>query len=172
MPRRDIIGLGLAGLLGFAGVAHFVNPGFFDEIVPHALPGTPRELDLRERRAPSSPARRRWPGRRPAGSAGSRPRCVFVAVFPANVQMAVDWRSRPVPEQAAAYGRLPLQIPLVLWALKSGATPDRSGARDPMEWRKITVAEVVPGDHVRLGGKSSTSPGSSRRSSARPRSCA
>jgi uncharacterized membrane protein len=39
-------------------------------------------------------------------------------VFPANVQMAVDWRSRPASEQAAAYARLPLQIPLVLWALK------------------------------------------------------
>ena len=43
---------------------------------------------------------------------------LFVAVFPANVQMAVDWRSRPAAEQAAAYARLPLQIPLVLWAWK------------------------------------------------------
>ena len=41
---------------------------------------------------------------------------VFVAVFPANVQMAVDWRHRPALEQAEAYGRLPLQIPLVWWA--------------------------------------------------------
>jgi uncharacterized membrane protein len=49
-------------------------------------------------------------------------------VFPANIQMAVDWRSRPVPEQLAAYGRLPLQIPLVLWALKvrRDARPVRS----------------------------------------------
>jgi uncharacterized membrane protein len=42
---------------------------------------------------------------------------LFVAVFPANIQMAVDWRSRPIADQAIAYGRLPLQIPLVLWAL-------------------------------------------------------
>ena len=42
---------------------------------------------------------------------------LFVAVFPANIQMAVDWRYRSAVDQAIAYGRLPLQIPLVLWAL-------------------------------------------------------
>ena len=40
----------------------------------------------------------------------------FVGVFPANVKMAADWRHRPAPQKAAAFGRLPLQIPLVLWA--------------------------------------------------------
>jgi uncharacterized membrane protein len=43
-------------------------------------------------------------------------------VFPANVKMARDlardWRDRPAPLKAAAYARLPLQAPLVLWALK------------------------------------------------------
>ncbi len=51
---------------------------------------------------------------------------LFVAVFPANVQMALDWRTRPASEQAAAYGRLPLQIPLVLWGL-TVANDARSG---------------------------------------------
>ncbi|NEE55001.1 hypothetical protein G3M55_61770 [Streptomyces sp. SID8455] len=37
-------------------------------------------------------------------------------MFPANVQMAVDWRRRPRPQRAAALARLPLQVPLVLWA--------------------------------------------------------
>ena len=41
---------------------------------------------------------------------------LFVLVFPANVQMAIDWRSRPRPEFAASLARLPLQIPLVWWA--------------------------------------------------------
>ncbi|MYS73323.1 hypothetical protein GTY88_23325, partial [Streptomyces sp. SID5926] len=40
----------------------------------------------------------------------------FVGVFPANVKMAWDWRHRPAPQQAAALGRLPVQVPLVLWA--------------------------------------------------------
>ena len=38
---------------------------------------------------------------------------VFVMVFPANVQMAPDYR-----ERAVAYGRLPLQVPLAWWALR------------------------------------------------------
>jgi uncharacterized membrane protein len=40
----------------------------------------------------------------------------FVGVFPANVQMAVDRRRRPAPQKVAAIARLPLQVPLVLWA--------------------------------------------------------
>jgi uncharacterized membrane protein len=41
---------------------------------------------------------------------------LFAAVFPANVKMAVDWRHASPAKRAIAYGRLPLQIPLVLWA--------------------------------------------------------
>ena len=115
--REEAAAYGLTALLGFAGVAHFVNPGFFDEIVPHALPGSPRSwtylsgvAELACAAAVARPSTRRIGGLAAA--------IVFVAVFPANVQMAVDWRSRPAPEQAAAYGRLPLQIPLVLWALR------------------------------------------------------
>ena len=109
--------LGLSGLLATAGLAHFTNPEFFDEIVPHALPGTPRSwtyasgvAELLCAAAVADPRRRR--------AGGLAAAALFVAVFPANVQMAVDWRSRPAREQAAAYGRLPLQIPLVLWGLR------------------------------------------------------
>jgi hypothetical protein len=31
--------------------------------------------------------------------------------------MAIDWSDRPVWMRALAYGRLPLQIPLVMWAV-------------------------------------------------------
>jgi uncharacterized membrane protein len=117
VETSDAAAIGLAGLLGFAGVAHFVNPGFFDEIVPRALPGAPRTwtylsgvAELGCAVAVARPATRRVGGLAAA--------LVFAAVFPANVQMAVDWRHRPAAEQAAAYGRLPLQIPLVLWALR------------------------------------------------------
>ncbi|MGH8916885.1 MAG: DoxX family protein [Actinomycetes bacterium] len=44
---------------------------------------------------------------------------LFVAVFPANVQMALDWRGRTLPQQALAWGRLPLQLPLIAWALRA-----------------------------------------------------
>jgi uncharacterized membrane protein len=109
--------LGLAAVLGFAGVAHFVNPGFFDEIVPRVLPGSARTWTYvsgaAELGCAAAIARRST--RRTGGLAAA---LVFVAVFPANVQMAIDWRTRPALEQAGAYGRLPLQIPLVLWALQ------------------------------------------------------
>jgi len=115
MTRSDGIALGLAGVLGFAGVAHFVNPGFFDEIVPHALPASPRSwtyvsgaAELVCAAAVARPSTRRIGGLAAA--------ILFIAVFPANVQMAIDWRNRPAIEQAGAYGRLPLQVPLVLWA--------------------------------------------------------
>jgi uncharacterized membrane protein len=117
VTRTEATALGLGGLLAFAGAAHFVNPEFFDEIVPHALPGSPRSwtyvsgaAELACAAAVVNPQTRR--------AGGLAAAALFVTVFPANVQMAVDWRSRPAREQAAAYGRLPLQIPLVLWGLK------------------------------------------------------
>lgn len=38
---------------------------------------------------------------------------LFVAVFPANIQMAVDWSDRSWGQRLIAYGRLPLQVPLI-----------------------------------------------------------
>ncbi|MDO0917687.1 DoxX family protein [Streptomyces sp. DT2A-34] len=124
MPRSERSPLLLAGLLATAGVAHFAAPRQFDATVPRSLPGTPRTWTYASGVAELALA---------AGVALPRTRKVaalataafFVGVFPANVKMAVDWRHRPAPQKAAAIGRLPLQIPLVLWArgvAKSAAT--------------------------------------------------
>ena len=43
---------------------------------------------------------------------------LFVVVFPANVQMAINWADRPRAQRLLAYGRLPLQIPLIWLALR------------------------------------------------------
>ncbi len=109
--------LALAALLGLAGVMHFRKPEFFDPLVPGQLPGDARlwtELsgvaELACAAAVAAPATRRVGGLAAAA--------LFAGVFPANVKMAWDWRGRSVPERAIAYGRLPLQVPLVLWALK------------------------------------------------------
>ncbi|MEU6357688.1 MauE/DoxX family redox-associated membrane protein [Streptomyces sp. NPDC047072] len=115
MPGSRRSPLLLAGLLATAGAAHFTRPRQFDAIVPSALPGTPRawtyasgavELALAAGLA--------LPKTRKAAAVASA--AFFVGVFPANVKMAVDWRDRPAPQKAAALGRLPLQLPLVLWA--------------------------------------------------------
>ncbi|WP_329139644.1 hypothetical protein OG552_33990 [Streptomyces sp. NBC_01476] len=115
MPARSA--LLLAGLLATAGVTHFARPEPYDAIVPGALPGSARAwtrgsgvVELALAAVVAVPATRRSGALLTAG--------FFTAVFPANVKMAYDWRHRPTPYRAAAYGRLPVQVPLVLWALK------------------------------------------------------
>ncbi|MFF1695104.1 hypothetical protein ACFVXC_15935 [Streptomyces sp. NPDC058257] len=115
MPSASRSPMLLAGLLAGAGVAHFAAPRLFDHTVPRFLPGSPRTWTYAsavvEFGLAASVALPRT--RRPAALATA---AFFVGVFPANVQMAVDWRHRPAPLKAAAIGRLPLQVPLVLWA--------------------------------------------------------
>jgi uncharacterized membrane protein len=92
-----------------------VKPAPFDAIVPRALPGSARTwtwvsgaAELAVAAAIAHPRTRRLGGRAAAA--------LFVAVFPANVQMAVDWRHAPPARRAIAFGRLPLQLPLIAWA--------------------------------------------------------
>ncbi|MQA14902.1 MAG: hypothetical protein GEV09_12220 [Pseudonocardiaceae bacterium] len=107
----------LAGTVATTGVLHFVAPQPFDMIVPRSLPGPPRRgwthlsgaAELAVAVMVAAPRTRRLGGLAAAA--------LFVAVFPANVQLALDWRRRPLPHRLVAYGRLPLQLPLVLWAL-------------------------------------------------------
>ncbi|MFF8941431.1 DoxX family protein [Streptomyces sp. NPDC014864] len=115
MSRSERSPLLLAGLLATAGVAHFVSPRQFDALVPRSLPGSPRTwtqasgvAELALAAGLALPRTRR--------TAALAAAAFFVGVFPANVKMAVDWRHRPTPQKAAALGRLPLQVPLVLWA--------------------------------------------------------
>lgn len=115
MSRSERSPLLLAGLLAVAGTAHFARPHQFDAIVPRVLPGSPRTwtyasgaVELALAAGVAAPRTRR-----PAALAAA---AFFAGVFPANVKMAVDWRHRPAPQKAAAFGRLPLQLPLVLWA--------------------------------------------------------
>ncbi|WP_221348349.1 DoxX family protein [Streptomyces beigongshangae] len=115
MPRSERSSLLLAGLLASAAVAHFSVPRRFDATVPRVLPGEPRAwtyasgvVELVLAAGVAAPRTRR--------TAALATAAFFVGVFPANVQMAVDWRHRPAPQKAAALARLPLQVPLVLWA--------------------------------------------------------
>ncbi|NJP43323.1 DoxX family protein [Actinacidiphila epipremni] len=107
----------LAGLLATAGVTHFAAPKPYDALIPEALPGRPRTwtqasgaVELALAATLLVPATRRTGALLTAG--------LFVAVFPANVKMAYDWRHRRPALRAIAYGRLPVQVPLVGWALK------------------------------------------------------
>jgi uncharacterized membrane protein len=109
--------LSLAGLLAGSGLLHFAAPRPYDAIVPRALPGSARTwtylsgaAELAVAAALAHPRSRRLGGLAAAG--------LFVAVFPANVQLAIDWRKASPARRAIAYGRLPLQVPLVWWGLR------------------------------------------------------
>ena len=108
----------LAVFLATAGVTHFLAPKQYDAIVPRSLPGSPRTYtyvsgvaELGVAVTVANPRTRRLGGLAAA--------VLFAAVFPANVKMAVDWRRKPLPMRLVALARLPLQLPLVVWALRA-----------------------------------------------------
>jgi uncharacterized membrane protein len=113
---------GLAALLAVAGVTHFLRPRPYDAIIPSRLPGRPRTWTYVSGVAElGCAAAILVPRTRRAGALAATG--LFVGVFPANVKMAYDWRRRPFPLRAAAYARLPLQAPLVVWGLNVARTP-------------------------------------------------
>lgn len=108
----------LSVLLTGAGVLHFAKPAPYAAIVPAQL-GDPLPWvyasGVAELACAAGLAALR--SRRRAGLATA---LLFVVVFPANVQMAVSAlrsSSASTTTQVLAVGRLPLQVPLVLWAL-------------------------------------------------------
>ena len=114
--RAGRIALVLGVAITLAGIAHFASPQFFDEIVPPWLPPSERfwtyisgvaELVIGPLLI--------W--RRTRRSAAVAAIVLFVAVYPANLYMAWDWRDRPVSEQLVAWGRLPLQFVLIWLAV-------------------------------------------------------
>jgi uncharacterized membrane protein len=115
----------LAGLLAAAGTTHFVAPRFYDGIVPHALPGPARAWTYLSGVAELGVAAAvAVPRTRSRGALAAA--LLFLAVFPANIQMAVD--AETLKEKVISYGRLPLQLPLVLWAWRVATRTE--GRRD------------------------------------------
>ena len=103
----------LAGFLAGAGTTHFTNPRFYDQMVPRALPGPPRAWTWGSGAAELAVAATvAHPRTRRRGALAAA--VLFIAVFPANIQMAQD--AEGVKAQALTYGRLPFQLPLVRWA--------------------------------------------------------
>ncbi|MGN6331998.1 MAG: DoxX family protein [Motilibacteraceae bacterium] len=104
-------------MLTTTGAAHFLRPQVFDPLVPRRL-GDARAwvlgsgaAELAVAAAVAAPRTRRL--------GASAAALLFAGVFPGNVQMALDARRSPsAAYRAVAYGRLPLQVPLVLWALR------------------------------------------------------
>lgn len=105
---RGLLGLFFIG----AGINHFVIPGTYERIVPPGL-GDPRTLVMASGIAEVAGGVGVFvPRARPLAGLGLI--ALLVAVFPANVHMALEpERFRQIPRWAL-YARLPLQ-PLMMW---------------------------------------------------------
>jgi len=110
----------LSAVLAGAGALHLVKPNLYKPIVPAPLRAYDSHIvalsgvcEVACGVLLAAPPTRRF--------GASATAALFVAVFPANVQMALDggYDGAPFPLNSAlsAWLRLPLQIPLILWAL-------------------------------------------------------
>ncbi|CAN5237585.1 membrane protein [soil metagenome] len=119
--RRRASRLALAALLVGTGSLHFMVTSSYERIIPPVLGSdNARSFVLVSGAAQIAagalltlPRTRRLGAGLAAG--------LFVAVFPANVQMALDGgiagAGFPLGSPVVAWLRLPLQVPLVWWAL-------------------------------------------------------
>ncbi|MCW2759423.1 MAG: rane protein [Nocardioidaceae bacterium] len=108
----------LAAMLGGSGVIHLVRPATFEPMMPEIVPAH-REVILGsgvlELVAAAGLLSTRY--RRPAGWLAA---AILVGVYPANLKMAADAaKTHSTGVKVAAFGRLPLQLPLIRTALRA-----------------------------------------------------
>ena len=115
--------LGLAGLLLLSSLVHFVIPRVFVDLIPARL-GNPRFWVYASGVAEAtSGALLLAPSARFRRAGGWSATATLVGVFPGNIKMAMDAGPPTNPRAVLAWGRLPLQAPLVLWALRNARRP-------------------------------------------------
>jgi uncharacterized membrane protein len=120
----------MSALLGIlliaAGLNHFRRPDFYERMMPPGLPW-PWELVILSGIAEVViGGLLLWPGARRLGAWMAI--ALFVAVFPANVQMALRPERFPEFSPTLLWARLPLQGLLIGWAYRL-TRPPRSARR-------------------------------------------
>jgi uncharacterized membrane protein len=126
MLTTSRIRLFLIAILTTSGVLHFLRPGPFVSIVPRSLPRKEEFVAVSGAAELVCAGLLAYPAAR--GLGGPVTAALFAAVFPANVSMALRSGTRPAWYRAVLWLRLPLQIPLVLWALRVGREPAAGGS--------------------------------------------
>ncbi|MFL6154877.1 MAG: hypothetical protein ACJ72D_02215 [Marmoricola sp.] len=117
-PLRRDAKLLIAGFLT-SGTVHLVKPDIWEPLMPDWVP-MHREVILYSGVAEIACAAglALAPTRRLAGLASA---ALLVGVYVGNLKMAVDAaKSDSVPLKVAAFGRLPLQVPMIRAALRAG----------------------------------------------------
>lgn len=121
--KKFTTGRGMAIMLLATGTGHFLFPAQLDAIVPPLLPGDPRvwtylsgvaEIVVALMLLAPLSMKVRNQNLRLIGAWSAL--ALFVAVYPANIYMAIDYSDREFSEQIVAYLRLPLQFGLFYWA--------------------------------------------------------
>lgn len=113
LPKRIAL-VGLSLVFVVAGVNHFVNPDFYVQIMPPYLPAHLELVYLSGALEIVGGVAVLVPGMR--GAAGWGLVLLLVAIFPANLHMALNPDLFPGLSSAALYARLPLQALLIAWA--------------------------------------------------------
>ncbi len=121
MNRARLSLLGLCLLVGGSGVLHFVVPGPYRRIVPAPLRTHAATVVAASGACElACVALLALPRTRRLGATATA--ALLVTVFPANIQMALDSLQTNTPFTAGiialAWLRLPLQVPLIRWALR------------------------------------------------------
>lgn len=107
----------MGALLMGMGTLHFVAPKPFDDVVPAELPGSARFYTYASGVGElATGALLLAPRTRKLGALAAV--ALFVAVFPANVNMVRLWKEKPLIMRLGAIARLPMQIPMITAALK------------------------------------------------------
>lgn len=113
---KDVVGL--AAILGISGLVHLGKPEVYEPIMPSMVPAH-REVIFASGVAELLCAAGLLVPRlrKPAGWASA---ALLLAVYPANLKMAGDAaQTDRTGFKAIAWGRLPLQIPMIRTALKA-----------------------------------------------------
>jgi len=124
MKWRTLSLLGLCVLMGGSGLLHLLAPAPYRSIIPSPLRGQAAALvTISGAIEIICAALLIVPRTRRLGAYAIA--ALLVAVFPANIQMAFD--SKHGIAGSLTWLRLPLQAPLILWALTFRRAPDGKG---------------------------------------------
>lgn len=123
MAKGRSRGRGMGLFLIATGIGHFIVGDFLDSMVPAILPFTPTFwtvlsgiIEIAIGLSLFVPRNKRlfgWPIKLLGAYSAL---ALFIAVYPANINMAITWADQPMPDPLIGWGRLPLQFLLFWWS--------------------------------------------------------